>query len=274
MTPHATRGAFSNPTVQKTWENRQKSPLLMNPDPEPEETLPQNDDSVKDDLLARIKSCPVRQKDLAEYWKVSAVRVSQLVSKGMPLTSLADAEAWRVVHRSGNSNSGHTGVGIDEDGEIKIATSLEESLNHHRVLIARARKKWEIAQKKGVPEEQKLYQIYQAAQMAELKLKNAIDQEKINSGVLMKTQDALDACIKLLGEVVNGVDSLGDDVCRECNPDNPGLAKKVINAQVQKLKAKWSTLEDNLVDNFKKPNTSLPNQSDLDAEETEEENAP
>jgi len=45
----------------------------------------------------------VKQAELVRAWGLSRGRVSQMVKAGLPLSSLEEAEAWRVAHFGGSS---------------------------------------------------------------------------------------------------------------------------------------------------------------------------
>lgn len=51
----------------------------------------------------------VQQADLCRAWGLGRTRLSQLVKSGMPLTSLAEAEAWRMAHFPGSVKNGGRG---------------------------------------------------------------------------------------------------------------------------------------------------------------------
>ena len=189
---------------------------------------------------------PCSVKDLAAYWELTRGRISQLASKGMPMTNLAEASEWRNKGKAGSNHPGHSGISLN-DGESAIdediPETLEDSLRHHRTLTARARRRWERAQSAGVPEEQKLYQIYQASQMAEIKIEREIKAQKLESRELMRTQDAIDDFTRVLADIRNDVVTLPMELASKANPDDPAKALKAIDERVQRLLAKWSNVQ-------------------------------
>ena len=41
----------------------------------------------------------IRQKELCEKWGLVKSEISKLVKRGMPLTSVADAERWKIANQ-------------------------------------------------------------------------------------------------------------------------------------------------------------------------------
>lgn len=71
-------------------------------------------------------SMPVKQVELAKKWGCSEAYVSKLKRRGMPLSSVEEAEAWRAANAS--EGSGHKSAGLPPDA---VAAAAAQHLAQH-----------------------------------------------------------------------------------------------------------------------------------------------
>ena len=186
---------------------------------------------------------------LAKRWKVTAGRVSQLIALGMPTDSIEAAEAWRKARastgRGGQQKPDASDPITVDPSEIAGAenTTLEESLKEHRRLSAIAQRRWAKAQELSAPDEQRLFKIYQDSKAGEMKIERTVLAQKLEAKELVRMKDVFADLAKVLAEIRNDVRGIGIEVAPGANPDDPGLALKVINAKTNKLLKKWAAVE-------------------------------
>lgn len=194
---------------------------------------------------------PISQKTLAERWELSPGRISQLVSEGMPLDSIEEAEKWRA--------SRHLSTGIppsdykidgnppaeqpDEPEEKEAKTVLEtfdSIIERQRILVQISRNQYIKAVKSGSPQQSRLYASYDKTVNTLTKLKAEADRLALMNREYIRATDATEAMRKLAGDFVNRLDKLALDVAEACNPDNPAKAVKVLEAWALRVRSDLS----------------------------------
>ena len=169
-------------------------------------------------------------KDIAKALGVTPQYIATLVRKGMPITSIEEAKAWRDAQVDGREKPAPkakvTPDSLD-DGTLK--TTIEQ----HRRLVSQAQGVWEASMDQGDSNQGK----YQTAYNASLKTLMALeDEQKVRlkeSRDFIKREEAEEAMRLLMGEVLAVLDKLGLDCAEKCNPDNPAMAVKALEAWVR-----------------------------------------
>ena len=198
---------------------------------------------------------PIEDKDLplelqsaslAARWKVSVHRISQLKAAGMPLTSLAEAEDWRAKRSNRRGRTSDDDQVKVDDADVAGAenVTLKDSLRNHRRLVAIAQRKWENAQASGSADEQRLAKIYNDSKNWEMRIERMVFEQDIASKLYVKTEDVFQDFARVLSEIRADLIGLGIEIAPKANPDNPGLALKVIDDSIDKLLRKIARLDE------------------------------
>ncbi len=176
----------------------------------------------------------ITQVELAERWELTKGRISQLVAEGCPLTSFEDAENWRAKRYAdtGFPNSGMTTEPERPTQEIKPSNieSFDAIVEKQRMLVQIARSQYMKAVREGSPQQSKLYASYDKTVMTLTKLKGEADRLLVFTKTFVKREEAEEAMRQLMGEVLAVLDKLGLDCAEKCNPDNPAMAIKALDA--------------------------------------------
>jgi len=184
----------------------------------------------------------ISQKQLAERWEITAGRVSQLVSEGMPLTSFEDAERWRAERHmeTGHHPAGFTITPNENAGNNTELENFDQVIQHQRGLVALARDQYVNAVREGSPQQSKLYASYDKTVNTLTKLKAEWDRLSVMNRDYIRATDSADAMKTLMAEVVNRLDKLSLDCAEGCNPENPAKAVKVLDAWKRKVMGELS----------------------------------
>jgi hypothetical protein len=178
------------------------------------------------------------QTDIADALGLTRQRVSVLVKKGMPISSVDAAVAWR----QGQDDARVRKAPIAAPAQLDDGT-LTDTISEHRRLVGRARGVWLGAMESGDPNQGK----YQTAYNQSLKTLVALEEEQERRLILAKeyisSKEAAEAMRQMTGEVVNRLDKLALDVAEACNPENPAKDVKAIEAWVRNTKADLSKNE-------------------------------
>lgn len=171
---------------------------------------------------------------LAEGLGVSRARVSALIREGMPSDSVEAARAWREERMTRHAAPLPTQLDTLDDG------TLAQTIQRHRRLVATAQGVWEASMAGGDPNQGK----YQTAYNQSLKTLIALEEEQERRATLDQTfikREVSEASVRhIIGEVLARLDKLGLECAEKCNPDNPALAVKVLDAWSRKAREELS----------------------------------
>jgi hypothetical protein len=193
----------------------------------------------------------VSQKTLAERWELSPGRISQLVSEGMPLDSVEEAEKWRAQrHLTTGIAPGDykldsaPGEGNPEEVEEKAPQTVLETFDsiveRQRILVQISRNQYIKAVKSGSPQQSRLYASYDKTVNTLTKLKAEADRLALMNREYIRASDATEAMRKLASDFVNRLDKLALDVAEACNPENPAKAVKALEAWSLRIRTELS----------------------------------
>ena len=177
----------------------------------------------------------VRNMDLAAALGVTPQRVTALIKAGMPTDSVDAALAWREARATANPAPVPTQLDRLDDG------TLAQTIQRHRRLVATAQGVWEAAMAGGDPNQGK----YQTAYNQSLKTLINLEEEQERRATLDKTfikREVAEATVRALaGEVLARLDKLALEAAEKCNPDNPPVAVKALEAWVRQVREDLST---------------------------------
>jgi hypothetical protein len=197
----------------------------------------------------------VSQKTLAERWELSPGRISQLVSEGMPLDSIEEAEKWRAQRHLTTGiapgdyklepGSQAPGEGEDaQEAEDKAPPTVLETFDsiveRQRILVQISRNQYIKAVKSGSPQQSRLYASYDKTVNTLTKLKAEADRLALMNREYIRASDAKEAMRVLASEFVNRLDKLALDVAEACNPENPAKAVKALEAWSLRVRTELS----------------------------------
>ena len=196
----------------------------------------------------------VRQVDLVKLWGLSRGRVSQMVKAGMPLSTVAEADAWRMAHtgRAGSKNfsttTSETGRGggtpaeqLPEPPAAPSAAELERSDVHG--VAARAVQAeldaWVAYYQARETHDLGLIaaraKMYREAVETRLKSEKALAEILRVSGVTVVKAEAEDLVQKAMEPVVLALRNLAATTCHRANPADPALARQAVQDEVVRI---------------------------------------
>jgi len=199
---------------------------------------------------------PISQKVLSERWELSAGRISQLVSEGMPLDSVEEAEKWRAQRHlstgippsdfkidsapSPDSEQPIEVADADEKAPATVLETFDSIVERQRILVQISRNQYIKAVKSGSPQQSRLYASYDKTVNTLTKLKAEADRLALMNREYIRSSDATAAMRKLAGDFVNRLEKLALEVAEGCNPDNPAKAVKVLEGWVHRVRTDLS----------------------------------
>lgn len=196
----------------------------------------------------------VSQKILAERWELSPGRISQLVSEGMPLDSIEEAEKWRAqrhlttgiapgdykLDTASPAESADEPQEIEEKTPATVLETFDSIVERQRILVQISRNQYIKAVKSGSPQQSRLYASYDKTVNTLTKLKAEADRLALMNREYIRASDATEAMRKLASDFVNRLDKLALDVAEACNPENPAKAVKALEAWSLRIRTELS----------------------------------
>ena len=180
-------------------------------------------------------STRLRNADLARALDITPQRVSALIREGMPTDSVEAAKAWRADRMTRHAAPLPTRLDSLDDG------TLASTIGRHRQLVARAEGVWQASMEGGDPNQGK----YQTAYNQSLKTLLALEEEQERRALAAKEfikREVAEASVRALAaEVIGRLEKLGLECAEKCNPDNPALAVKVLDAWVRQVRTELSS---------------------------------
>jgi hypothetical protein len=211
---------------------------------------------------------PIRNADLARHWRCSPAYITKLKhaasagGKGMPdFTSLEEADTWRSVHAppkpgnhpslngdhggGKNSDIGSTTTGKDKprglsDKIIDIAQFIRSGKNFESMMIEDAEHVpqiafglFELASKEGNSSEiSAASKNWHECSKAAAAVRNEFLDLQERTGALISLDETMDVIGMELQAVRGGLLKLGERLANQANPQDPALARRVIDLGV------------------------------------------
>ena len=173
----------------------------------------------------------VKLKDIADALGVTPQRVSVLLKAGMPTDSIEAALAWRAAREDGRRKMAPIAAPQSlDDG------TLADGIVAHRALVSQARGVWQAAMDQGDSNQGKFQTAYNQSYKTLLDLEAEQERRFKESRTFISRAEAEATVKELMGEVVNRLDKLALDVAEKCNPSNPPLAVKALEAWARKTR--------------------------------------
>jgi hypothetical protein len=193
----------------------------------------------------------VSQKTLAERWELSPGRISQLVSEGMPLDSVEEAEKWRAQrhlttgiapgdYKLDTAPGEEPAEEVEEKAPQTVLETFDSIVERQRILVQISRNQYIKAVKSGSPQQSRLYASYDKTVNTLTKLKAEADRLALMNREYIRASDATEAMRKLASDFVNRLDKLALDVAEACNPENPAKAVKALESWSLRVRTELS----------------------------------
>jgi hypothetical protein len=175
-------------------------------------------------------------KALAAALGVSVQRVGVLRREGMPVTSIAEATAWRDARAAERSASAPVPVASTslDDGTI------QQRIHRQNVLVSRARDVWQAAMETGDRDQAKYHTQYNQATAKLIDLEAEAERRALMAREYIKASEAKEAMLHLTGEWVEAMERMPSELGEACNPNDPPKAIAVLQAYVRKVREKMS----------------------------------
>ena len=186
----------------------------------------------------------IRQKELCEKWGLTRGAISQLVKAGMPLTSVSDAERWKIANQKKPSRarpilSASTNLLETSEGSGAESIKLENPLGR----LHRARKAEVVAYSlvQRAANEKNPVAMRAAVQgwgeakkrVAEAEMEHA-RWEEVNR-VTIRMDEVREVFGKWLGAIRNLMDAMPSSLAARANPSDPECAKRAIQEGIDQI---------------------------------------
>jgi hypothetical protein len=186
----------------------------------------------------------IRQIDLALKWNVSKAAISKLVKAGMPLTSVSDAERWKLANQKRVSKTEISSIppqnssepSKELDAESYKSTSSLGRLNRakqaevvaYSLVATAATNKNPVAMRSAV-------QGWGEAKkrVAEAEMEHARFGEVTR--VLVRMDEVREVFGKWLGAIRNLMDAMPSSLATRANPSDPECAKRAIQEGIDQI---------------------------------------
>lgn len=177
---------------------------------------------------------------------VSRQAITKFEAMGMPVDSIEAAQAWynaRRAARGADASAPDTDL-VDDD-------TFEEIVSKHRALKQRAYEQYEEDLANRDKNQAKSYATYDKLVKTLVALEREKQARDIASRKYIESQLAASVFGKVLLAVRNEINQLGQRKCHELNPDNPGLAQRVMDEEAVAILTRLSTMEQAALANVK-----------------------
>lgn len=184
----------------------------------------------------------MRVSEIARVWGVSPSYVARLAKKGMPLSSVAEADSWRVenLQKPPRTQSGAAAVKIEAgDSGTTEAGDKDSSLSRLRraqraermafnLLEELGRGSNAVALRAGVHAYGEAARRANEAELAHVKV-------QLMTKELISTDEVRETYQKYLGGIRQTLDGLASAVCVRANPSDPDCARAAIDEAIQHI---------------------------------------
>ena len=186
----------------------------------------------------------IRQKELCEKWGLTRGAISQLVKAGMPLTSVTDAERWKIANQKKPSRarpilSASANLSETSEGSGAESIKLENPLGR----LHRARRAELVAYSlvQRASNERNPVAMRAAVQgwgeakkrVAEAEMEHARFEEVTR--VLVRMDEVREVFGKWLGAIRNLMDAMPSSLAARANPSDPECAKRAIQEGIDQI---------------------------------------
>jgi hypothetical protein len=177
----------------------------------------------------------LKTKELAAALGVTSQRVTVLLKDGMPGDSIEAAQAWREARAQANRR----GAPTPKVPELDDGT-LADTIAEHRGLVGRARGVWEAAMETGDPNQGKYQTAYNQSLKTLVNLEEEQERRALMARDYIKADEAKEAMVELMGEVLAKLDKLDVEAGDKANPNDPPTAHAALREWARSARADLS----------------------------------
>jgi len=186
----------------------------------------------------------IRQKELCDKWGLTKGAISQLVKAGMPLTSVADAERWKIANQknpsrarpilSASANLSETSENLDAES-IKLENPLGRLHRARRAEVVAYSLVQRAANEKNPVAMRAAVQGWGEAKkrVAESEMEHARWEEM--NRVTLRMDEVQEWITKWHGGIRALLDAMPSSLAARANPSDPECAKQAIQDGVNQI---------------------------------------
>jgi hypothetical protein len=182
----------------------------------------------------------VRPIDVASKIGVTKQSVNKFIRRGMPLSSIEDAMAWYNAN-SAKRNPGDESRIADVDDE-----DFEGIVAQHAGLMEKAYAQYLEDLDAKDKNQSKSYATYDKLLKTSVFLERERQSRLMASQHLIKSSEAREASGKVLLSLRNEMTQMASRLAKEANPDDPRVAYKVIETEVNRILSRVSEMPDDV----------------------------
>jgi hypothetical protein len=186
----------------------------------------------------------IRQKELCDKWGLTKGAISQLVKAGMPLTSVVDAERWKIANQKKPSRARpilSASANLSETSENSDAESIRSENSLGRLHRARRAEVVAYSLVQRATNERNPVAMRAAIQgwgeakkrVAEAEMEHARFEEVTR--VLVRMDEVREVFGKWLGAIRNLMDAMPSSLAARANPSDPECAKRAIQEGIDQI---------------------------------------
>lgn len=196
----------------------------------------------------------MRASEIARTWGVSPSYVGRLVKKGLPLTSVAAADGWRLANLQKPPRSS-SGAAIVSQAVTPTAGAIPEG--DQSLPLARLKR----AQRAEILAFDLLEQLAKGANAIAMRAgvhawgeaKKRVSEAELEyakfqlaTGEVILVEEYRELMLKYLGTIRSLMDALPSSVCFKANPSDPEHARQVLNDGIDVILRAIQDAHDNL----------------------------
>jgi hypothetical protein len=174
-------------------------------------------------------------EELAAGLNLKPRRISALIKEGMPRDNLEAAKLWREERKAVGLAPIPSRLDTLDDG------TLASTITRHRHLVARAQGVWETSMEEGDSNQGKYQTAYNQSLKTLINLEEEQERRALNEKVFIKRELAEASVRELAALVLARLEKVGLECAEKCNPDNPALAIKTLDAWVRSVRSDLSS---------------------------------
>jgi hypothetical protein len=174
-------------------------------------------------------------EELAAGLNLKPRRISALIKEGMPRDNLEAAKLWREERKAVGLAPIPSRLDTLDDG------TLASTITRHRHLVARAQGVWETSMEEGDSNQGRYQTSYNQSLKTLINLEEEQERRALNEKVFIKRELAEASVRELAALVLARLEKVGLECAEKCNPDNPALAIKTLDAWVRSVRSDLSS---------------------------------